>query len=114
MGYPLFVYGTLRPDRAPADLAGTLGLLRPVGTAVLRGRLHDLGAYPGVTLPGDEEIQGQLFALPEDESAVWPALDAYEDFWLENPAGSLFVRAAQQVSLADGTSVMAWVYLYNR
>jgi gamma-glutamylcyclotransferase (GGCT)/AIG2-like uncharacterized protein YtfP len=41
------VYGTLRPGRAPAAVAAVVATLRPLGAARVRGRLYDLGAYPG-------------------------------------------------------------------
>ena len=76
----LFVYGTLHPSRAPAEIAPTVALLKPIGPATLRGRLLDLGPYPGLILPGTDEIPGELFALPRHRALrarVWAALDAY-------------------------------------
>jgi gamma-glutamylcyclotransferase (GGCT)/AIG2-like uncharacterized protein YtfP len=113
----LFVYGTLHPSRAPAGIAPTVALLKPLGPATLRGRLLNLGAYPGLILPGSDEIPGELFALPDDpalRARVWAALDAYEDFRPDAPDSSLFTRALTRVTLPDGDSQTAWVYLFNQ
>jgi gamma-glutamylcyclotransferase (GGCT)/AIG2-like uncharacterized protein YtfP len=116
MPQPLFIYGTLHPDRAPAEIAPTVALLKPLGPATLRGRLLDLGAYPGLLLPGEAIVPGQLFALPEDRALrhrVWAALDAYEGFRPGSPEYSLFTRVLTVVTLPDGSSRRAWVYLFN-
>ena len=51
----LFIYGTLHPERAPRGIAAVARRLRPVGAGAIRGRLLDLGEYPGVVL--DETAQ---------------------------------------------------------
>jgi len=111
----LFVYGTLHPDRAPAEIAASIRKLRLVGPGTIAGTLYDLGEYPGLVIhPGrHEEVSGTVFALPDDP-ALLAALDRYEDFRPSDPAGSLFIRSQQPVTLADGRSLESWVYLYNR
>jgi len=116
MPHPLFIYGTLHPDHAPAAIASTVRLLRPLGPATLRGHLLDLGAYPGLILPGDEIVRGHLFALPigREEDRIWSALDRYEGFRPAAPATSLFIRSLLEVTLPDGSQLPTWVYLFNR
>ena len=46
----LFIYGTLHPDRTPREIATAARRLIPVGPATIRGRLYNLGEYPGVIL----------------------------------------------------------------
>lgn len=116
MPHPLFIYGTLHPDRAPAEVAPAVALLKPLGPATLRGRLLDLGAYPGLLLPGEAIVPGQLFAFPDDRALrhrVWSALDAYEDFRPASPETSLFTRVLAPVTLPCGAQLQAWVYLFN-
>jgi gamma-glutamylcyclotransferase (GGCT)/AIG2-like uncharacterized protein YtfP len=82
----LFIYGTLHPDRAPAEIAPIARSLTPVGPATVRGTLLDLGAYPGIRLSSaGTEVQGHLFALPVPSAATWAALDRYEDFRPHGP-----------------------------
>jgi len=113
----LFIYGTLHPNRAPAEIAPTVALFTPRGPATLRGRLLDLGAFPGLILPGHDEIHGELFALPEDSALrarAWAVLDAYEGFRPDAPDASLFTRVLTRVTLPDGSAQTAWVYLFNQ
>jgi gamma-glutamylcyclotransferase (GGCT)/AIG2-like uncharacterized protein YtfP len=110
----LFVYGTLHPDRAPASIAATVRRLIFVGPAIIRGKKLDLRHYPGLLLvpTHQDEVHGTVFLLPDDTTTL-PALDAYEDFRPGDPVASLFVRQQHFVTLADGTELLCWVYVYN-
>ncbi len=110
----LFIYGTLHPDRAPAEIAPTARLLKFLGKATIQARLYDLGSYPGVHLSANpsDTVPGELFDLPEDP-AVLTHLDDYEDFRPANPASSLFLRQRTRATLEDGTQHPCWVYIYN-
>jgi gamma-glutamylcyclotransferase (GGCT)/AIG2-like uncharacterized protein YtfP len=114
MPYPLFVYGTLHPDRAPAAIAPAVRTFRRLGPATVPGRLYDLGEYPGIHLnvPDPQLIPGTLFHLPEDP-AILAQLDAYEGFDPAFPAQSLFLRQLTSATLPDGTTLACWIYLYN-
>ena len=109
----LFIYGTLHPDRAPAEIADVARRLKPIGPATIRGRLYDLGAYPGVVLgeSAAETVAGELFAVPEAETLSY--LDAYEDFRPGDPANSLFLRVQTTATLSDSSQQSCWVYVYN-
>ncbi len=111
----LFVYGTLLPERAPRRLAAAMASLPPLGPAWMRGRLYDLGRYPGAVSNSTTggRIWGETFALP-DNCAVLKALDAYEGYNPAKPAGSVFVRSRRPVTLANGRRIRCWVYLYGR
>ena len=109
----LFIYGTLHPDRAPAEIADAARRLKPLGPATIRGRLYDLGAYPGVVLDDSatRKIPGELFTVPDVETLA--RLDAYEDFRPGDPANSLFLRVQTTATLPDGSQRVCWVYVYN-
>ena len=111
----LFVYGTLHPDRAPAEIAAAVSQLKRIGSGTIRGRLYNLGDYPGVVIDPihNDDIPGTIFALPDDPTLL-AALDRYEDFRPSDPEGSLFLRKQLLVTLPDGTTLESWVYLYNR
>ena len=112
-GQYLFVYGTLLPGRAPAEIAPTVDRLKPVGDGFVRGRIHDLGAYPGVVLDeAGEKISGKIFRLPE-EPEVLKRLDEYEEFNAAQPEGSLFVRREWPVTRSGNRKLVCWVYVYN-
>jgi gamma-glutamylcyclotransferase (GGCT)/AIG2-like uncharacterized protein YtfP len=115
MNLYLFVYGTLEPAHAPADIAAAVRRMKPVGSGSVRGRLYDLGEYPGavVSRTSPSVIKGKVFELPEDQQ-VLSSIDAYEGFDPDHPHGSLFIRKRWPVTLADGSRKMCWIYTYNR
>ncbi len=80
---------------------------RFVCEARVRGRLWDLGAYPGVTdsrFRGDQ-VQGELYVLAEEgRDAVLDSLDRYE--------GEAFERAKREVVTADSATSTAYLYLF--
>jgi gamma-glutamylcyclotransferase (GGCT)/AIG2-like uncharacterized protein YtfP len=110
----LFIYGTLHPDRAPAEIADAARGLRPVGPGTIRGKLYDLGEYPGVMLDPStsETIHGEVFAVPDAETLA--RLDRYEDYRPEDASNSLFLRVQTTVTLDAGSTEVCWVYVYNR
>lgn len=102
------VYGTLRLERVRRGL-GVAAMVDPRGRCLLPGRLHDLGAYPGLMLDRDGEVVAELLAVVDD--AVLGVLDGYEGYRSDDPDGSLFRRVALQCLDAP---LVAWCYLYNR
>jgi gamma-glutamylcyclotransferase (GGCT)/AIG2-like uncharacterized protein YtfP len=110
----LFIYGTLRPDRAPTEIADAAWRLRWLGAGTIRGRRYELGSYPGLVLSEDktEAVRGEVFEVPDAETLA--RLDAYEDFRVDDPDGSLFLRTKAVVTLDNGSEESCWVYVYNR
>ena len=114
----LFFYGTLLDGSDNAMAREVHRLVNPLGAATLRGKLLAVpdpqGWFPAL-IAGEETVHGGLY---EATSALSPAelarLDAYEDYDPLNPAASLYLRAAMQVTDAKGAAVMADVYLYNQ
>lgn len=112
MPEPLFIYGTLHPDRAPAEIAAAARRLVPYADGTIYARMYNFGAYPGVVL--DETappVQGHVFTVPDAETLA--ALDAYEDYRPADPDSSLFLREKAVVTLDDGSHLSCWVYTYN-
>src|SRR5262245_24854588 len=106
----LFVYGTLRRG-SPHPMARFLAeRARYVGIAKIRGKLYDLGRYPGLVPASEAWAIGDVYELP-DGDATLAELDRYEN----GPAPRLiqFERAQVEVTLADGTTLAAWVYWYR-
>lgn len=109
----LFVYGTLRRgSRHPwaAKLAASATCL---GEARYNGRLYRITHYPGVvpsTQP-DELVYGDVFELRDPE--ILAALDAYEGCSPDDAEPTQYLRKLQQMTLADGAVVEAWMYVYN-
>ena len=115
MNPPLFVYGTLHPDRAPDVVKDVVRRMIPIGRGTIPGNLHDLGEYPALTLDGRKKqlVQGSIFALPDDPE-ILEELDRYEGYLPDDPVNSLFVRSRRLVTLEDGPRRFCWVYVYNQ
>ena len=111
----LFLYGTLKPNKAAGDIAETVQRLRPLGPATVPGRLYDFGDYPGAVIDQSARtsIKGELCELPSDGSTL-KSLDEYEEFNTADRKNSLFVRARAIADLNDGRRLTVWVYVYNR
>ena len=110
----LFVfYGLLKQGAAgqPADLpleeSGKF-----LGPCRFRGRLLDLGGFPGV-VDGEQLCHGVRYEL--NDVLIIGAMDEFEDV-TDDPATSLYIR--QQIPLLDDhgapTGERAWIYWYNQ
>lgn len=96
----LFAYGTLMRGYAlhPVLARGA----RFVGAGRVRGRLLDLGRYPGL-VAGPGTVVGELYRI--DDPQLLGTLDREE--------GYNFRRRRAAVARDDGTRVRAWVYRYQ-
>ena len=86
-----------------------------LGEAWFTGRLYQVHHYPGVVAsnnPGDK-VFGELYALHAPRETL-AELDDYEGCGPRNPKPTEFARSLHHVHRSDGTSVEAWIYLYNR
>ena len=101
-----FAYGTLRRNAPMHSLLEAD--VRYLGPASYRGRLLDLGDFPGVVASELERdvVVGELFLVrAEVTEEVLARLDRYE--------GPAFVRREVQVRGEDEEDVLAWVYHYS-
>lgn len=124
------VYGTLRSDVVDQvrDVRLKEGakrarrrLGRRVGTCRIRGRLVDLGDYPGLVLADDGSVMAELYELPfggagsqelRDLRSALAAIDEFEGFDPNDPEGSEYVR--RYVALEHPANEAAWVYVLNK
>lgn len=111
----LFVYGTLMSsadsDYGRESRARLHASAKSLGPATVRGRLYDLGAYPGFAASADtaDLVHGEVLRLSEP-GAVFPWLDAYEGIVSGAPDNE-YERVTIEARLAGGETVTAWVYL---
>jgi gamma-glutamylcyclotransferase (GGCT)/AIG2-like uncharacterized protein YtfP len=109
----LFIYGTLLPGLEPRAMSDVVLRMSVVGPATIRGKLYDLGFYPGVLLDeGGGIIKGQIVQVPSDE--LWRRLDRYEACPLPESADGLFRRVKTAAMTGQGQPIECWVYVYNR
>jgi gamma-glutamylcyclotransferase (GGCT)/AIG2-like uncharacterized protein YtfP len=109
----LFVYGTLRRD-SPNSRHGMLeGIARFVGHARMRGRLYELGGYPGVVPAPDTDawVRGEVYELVEPQELL-ARLDEYEECGPRDPEPHEYRRVRAEVWMATGAREEAWVYRY--
>ena len=74
----------------------------------MAGRLFSLGRYPAMTLE-EGSVRGQVFKMLDQ--AVLAVLDRFEDYRLDDPKGSEYLRKLLPLA---GREASAWVYVWNR
>ncbi|WP_300380523.1 gamma-glutamylcyclotransferase [Henriciella sp.] len=84
-----------------------------LGPCQFRGRMLDLGGFPGV-VPGEDTCRGVLYRL--DTQSLASEMDAFESITPDDPAGSLYRRETTDLIDTSGqpTGRTAWIYIYNQ
>jgi gamma-glutamylcyclotransferase (GGCT)/AIG2-like uncharacterized protein YtfP len=110
----LFVYGTLLQN-IDNDYARFLKKRSQfIETGSFQGLLYKVSWYPAA-IPSEntsDKVFGHILKLknpPKD----FPFLDAYEDYFPNQPSKSLYLRKLCPISTTDGTK-KCWIYLWNR
>ncbi|MDB5142705.1 MAG: gamma-glutamylcyclotransferase [Mucilaginibacter sp.] len=80
-------------------------------TGKLKGKLYDIGEYPGAVLSDGDYIYGSILEINDPEK-VLPIIDDYEGFGTDQPQPNEFIRVLTKVETGSGF-VNCWVYLYN-
>lgn len=113
-GARLFVYGTLRKGFRAHKLLQRF-CPRFLGVGQVRGRLYNLGKYPGATetTHTNDRIQGELYWLAR-ATAAFKVLDRFEGFHPRRPASNEFERRETTVTMLDGSESLAWIYWLSR
>ena len=101
-----FVYGTLRKGD-DNDMTRLEPAPRLVGHARIKGVMHHLGGYPGVTLGGDKDVVGEVYAVSPELEAK---LDAIES---EYPAQADEYAKRDISVVVDGQAMPCCVYEIN-
>ncbi len=115
----LFVYGTLM-----SAATGAMGLserkrlsreARSLGPAMLRGRLYDLGQYPGVITSefNRDVVHGEVFEMFRPSITLqW--LDHYEGVRREGGEHDDYRREIVDVTMTNSEVLRVSVYIYRR
>lgn len=108
----LFVYGTLldKQNEFGAHLNENCSFY---ADGRFKGRLYDIGEYPGAVLDPESEnyVLGKIF-LVTDPTEVLRLLDDYEGFGPGQTQPNLFAREFIAIE-TDNALINCWVYLYN-
>jgi gamma-glutamylcyclotransferase (GGCT)/AIG2-like uncharacterized protein YtfP len=109
----LFVYGTLL-DESNEFAIYLKQNCNYFGKGKLKGRLYDLGEYPGA-IPDENYpgyVYGNVFELKNTAQAFLKYIDDYEGFGEDQEQPNLFIREMRDVE-TDSRRMDCWVYLYN-
>lgn len=107
----LFVYGSLL--NAGNEFGSYLNHNAAfIGKGNLKGRLYDVGEYPGAIIDNDNGylVTGSICKLNSSEALR--VLDDYEGFGPDQEQPNLFIRKLLPVETSEGI-INCWVYLYN-
>jgi gamma-glutamylcyclotransferase (GGCT)/AIG2-like uncharacterized protein YtfP len=108
----LFVYGTLLDNNNSygAYLQQHCTLLQQ---GKFKGRLYDMGQYPGaiIDVGSDQYVHGSIY-LMDELGKVLEFIDDYEGFGDDQDQPNLFLRVLTSIETTDGP-VDCWVYVYN-
>ncbi|HAV64185.1 MAG TPA: gamma-glutamylcyclotransferase, partial [Verrucomicrobiales bacterium] len=111
----LFVYGTLRRDGGHEMSRFLAAHAEHLGPATFQGRMYRISWYPGVVPSADpaDRVHGDLFELGDAATAL-PKLDDFEGVGPGHVKPQEYIRRPECVTLPDGRSVTAWIYVFNR
>ncbi len=110
----IFVYGTLRNQKAANMHHLIAGDCEYFSDGAMRGILYEVCGYPGAIESSDvsDKVSGELYKML-DQERVLARLDDYEECGDRFPVPHEFSRKLISIELSGGGSVVAWVYLYN-
>jgi gamma-glutamylcyclotransferase (GGCT)/AIG2-like uncharacterized protein YtfP len=109
------VYGSLRSGFQADAYQYITKYFKLVGSAKVKGRLYDLGAYPaGIPTTDDAFIIGELYVANGKQEFSWAIgqLDDYEGVTTEPGEPQLYRRELTD-AIIDNNNVRAWIYWYN-
>ncbi|MEU5997055.1 gamma-glutamylcyclotransferase family protein [Streptomyces sp. NPDC047197] len=109
---PFFVYGTLRPGEPNHDVYLRGRVAAEVPARLAGAVLYEGPGYPYlVEEPEGVPVCGDLIdALPSVYERLLADLDVLEECAPGDPR-SLYERVVREVTLLDGTTARAWVYV---
>ncbi|WP_461451913.1 gamma-glutamylcyclotransferase family protein [Mucilaginibacter sp.] len=108
----LFVYGTLLGDNNEFGI-----YLKQhchfYDNGKLKGRLYDLGEYPGAVLDEDLDsyIHGSIVELIDPQQTL-NYLDDYEGYGDDQDQPNLFIREIAAIE-TNSKEIDCWIYVYN-
>jgi gamma-glutamylcyclotransferase (GGCT)/AIG2-like uncharacterized protein YtfP len=111
-GQFLFVYGTLlQPGNEFAEYLNKH--CKFINNGKIKGRLYDIGEYPGAVVDSNEEryIYGSIFMM-DDPDTILKVIDDYEGIGELYGHPQEYIR--EQVDIQSYSDIIScWMYLYN-
>jgi gamma-glutamylcyclotransferase (GGCT)/AIG2-like uncharacterized protein YtfP len=111
----LFVYGSLLSGAGHPKGERLRREAQLRGAATMQGQLYKVTWYPAAVAEGglEDRVHGEVYKLAAP-ARVFEWLDAYEGIDPAHPEANDYERVEQQVRLASGEEIKAWVYLYRK
>jgi len=108
----LFVYGTLLAQGNPYA-AYLQQHCKLIGEGKFRGRLYDIGEYPGAINDTDSDlfVYGSIY-LMDDAVKTLSVIDEYEGIASNEPEPHEYTRTLIDIDTENGI-VISWTYLYS-
>ena len=118
MNAHIFVYGSLTTALDHPMGRRLRGEAMFTGLASVQARLYRVSWYPGLQLSDNsaDAVHGEVYRLA-DPAASLAWLDEYEGIArgaLSAGEADEYLRGTALARLADGTTVLTWIYLYQR
>ena len=113
--YHLFVYGSLRSGFHNQVYEYISRFFEFTGNSKVKGKLYDMGSYPGAVPTNDHSyIIGELYKIKDESEFSWAIgqLDDYEGVNVETDEIQLYRRELTDV-LINNETIVAWIYWYN-
>ncbi len=104
----IFLYGSLMRGFEMHESLDIPRMTEFLGEAKCKGKLYDMGEFPGMTLEGNGRVRGELYRV-SDENII-DIMDRYEGYYPESTRESTYVRRLEEMVDRD---LKAWVYVYN-
>ncbi|MFI5186986.1 MAG: gamma-glutamylcyclotransferase [Chitinophagales bacterium] len=114
--HSLFVYGSLRSGFKSPAYEYISRFFSFVGNAKVKGKLFDLGLYPGgISTTEDSYIIGELYTIKLESEFAWAIgqLDDYEGIAVEFDEIPLYKRELVDVFINNNPATFAWIYWYS-
>lgn len=112
----LLVYGTLLKTVQHPLHQVLAQQAQCLGRASFQGKLYALANknYPAALLSAETtaRVFGEVYLVQEADE-LFSVLDEYEECSAAFPAPTEYIRQQVPVTLSDGQTLSAWVYLYN-
>ena len=110
----IFVYGTLRKESS-SSMSQVLGSHCDFySPGNMQGKMYEVLGYPGVIESDNPEdvVYGDVYKIKTPEILL-PIIDEYEECTDSFTQPHEYIRKKMPVSLPEGRSISAWIYIYN-
>lgn len=109
----IFVYGTLRQETATSMSQHLRQQCDFISTGQLQAKLFEVDGYPGAIISesANDKVIGDVYRA---HVSILEQLDRYEECSSDFALPHEYIRQRHAIALANGDSISAWAYIFNR